>query len=86
MDLLRLLAEPRKLFGGATVVLAVLAGLWAFGQSEGRITTGMYLLLPVVVLSVVAWKVESAVKGWLYLFVGWALGIVAYGALFPMGL
>ena len=86
MDVLRLLAEPRKLLGGATVVLAVLAGLWAFGQSEGRITPGMYLLLPVVVLSVVAWKVERAVKGWIYLFIGWALAIVAYGALFPMGL
>lgn len=84
--MLRLLGEPRKLLGGATVVLAVVAGLWSFGQSEGRVTAGMYLLLPVLVLSVVAWKVESAVKGWLYLLVGWALAFVAYGALFPTGL
>lgn len=86
MDLLRLLVEPRKLLGGATIVLAVVALLWVFGQSDGDLPASTALLLPVVVLSVLAWKHDRALQGWLLLLVAWGLGFVAYGALFPAGL
>ncbi|WP_020580206.1 hypothetical protein [Actinopolymorpha alba] len=85
MDLLRLLGEPRKLLGGVTVIFAVAAGLWAFGQSNGDLPPSLILLVPVVVLSVLGWKHEKAGRGWLYLLVAWGLGFIAYGALFPTG-
>ncbi|SFH30705.1 hypothetical protein SAMN05421678_11592 [Actinopolymorpha cephalotaxi] len=86
MDLLRLLTTPRKLLGGATVVLSALAAVWVFGQNNGRLPAGLVLLLPVVILSVLAWKQRRAGRGWIYLFFAWALAFVAYGALFPGGL
>ncbi len=83
MDLLRLLGEPRKLLGGLTVAASVLALLWVFGRYDGRLPASAALLLPVVVLSVLAWKHDRAVRGWIYLLVAWAFALVAYGALLP---
>jgi hypothetical protein len=85
MDLLRLLGEPRKLLGGATVALSVLAALWAFGQHDGELPASLVLLVPVVILSVLAWKHKKAGRGWVYLLVAWGIGFIAYGALFPTG-
>ncbi len=85
MDLLRLLTEPRKLLGGLTVALSVVAALWVFGQSDGRLPAGTVLLLPVVVLSILAWQQEKVMRGWLYLLVAWGFGLVAYGALGGVG-
>jgi hypothetical protein len=85
MDLLRLLAEPRKLLGGLTIALSAVAGLWVFGQSDGQLPAATLLLLPVVVMSVLAWQQERAFRGWLYLMVAWGFGFVAYGALAGVG-
>ena len=56
-----------------------------FGQSDGRLPAGTVLLLPVVVLSVLAWQQEKVMRGWLYLLVAWGFGLVAYGALGGVG-
>jgi hypothetical protein len=85
MDLLRLLAEPRKLLGGLTIALSVVAGLWVFGQTDGELPAATLLLLPVVAMSVLAWQQERALRGWVYLLVGWGFGLVAYGALGGVG-
>jgi hypothetical protein len=83
MDLLRLLAEPRKLLGGLTIAFTALATLWVFGHYDGRLPAATALLLPIVVLSVLAWQVDRALRGWLYLLAAWACGFIAYGALYP---
>jgi hypothetical protein len=85
MDLLRLLAEPRKLLGGLTIALTALAMLWLFGQYDGRLPAATALLIPIVVLSVLAWQKDRALRGWLYLLAAWAFGFIAYGALYPGG-
>lgn len=85
MDLVRLLGEPRRLLGGLTVISSVLALFWVFGQTDGELPASTLLLLPVVVLSVLAWKHDRAVRGWLYLLVAWAFALIAYGALYPAG-
>jgi hypothetical protein len=85
MDLLRLLAEPRKLLGGLTIAFTALATLCVFGHYDGRLPAATALLLPIVVLSVLAWQVDRALRGWLYLLAAWACGFIAYGALYPGG-
>ena len=85
MDLLRLLAEPRKLLGGLTIAFTALATLWVFSHYDGRLPAATALLLPIVVLSVLAWQVDRALRGWLYLLAAWACGFIAYGALYPGG-
>lgn len=84
MDLLRLVGEPRRLLGGLTVAMTVLAGLWLFGEYDGKLPASIALLLPVAVLSVLAWTHERAFRGWLYLLAAWAFAAVAYGALLPV--
>lgn len=86
MGPIALLARPRVLLGGATVVLSVLAGLYAFGQGKGELPAGVLLLIPVVILAVMGLQSTKTGRGWLLLAVAWAFGFVAYGALFPAGL
>lgn len=83
MGPLSLLAHPRVLVGGATVVVSVLAGLYAFGQGKGELPVGVWLLVPVVILAVLGLRTEKAGRGWLYILISWAFGLIAYGALFP---
>ncbi|MBM7786051.1 hypothetical protein [Tenggerimyces flavus] len=85
MGPLQLLANPKKLLSIVTIAAAVLAGLYAFSQTNGKLPAAAILLLAVVLLAVLAMNKEGG-KGWIWLLVSWAVAVIAYGALFPNGL
>lgn len=85
MDPSDLFKRPRVFLGGATIIAAVVAGLYTFGMSDGM-TQGIWLLVPVIVLALLGMRADRTGRGWLFLLIAWAFGIVAYGALFPGGL
>lgn len=82
MEPLNLLAHPRRLLGGATIIAAVFVGLYSFGMAD-EITTGVWLVIPVVIFALLGVQTEKTGRGWLYLLVSWAFGLMAYGAVFP---
>ncbi|GAB3421609.1 hypothetical protein [Flindersiella endophytica] len=78
-----LFQRPRFFLGVATIIAAVVAGLYSFGMANGVITKGIWLLVPVAALAFLGMRADKTGRGWLYLLISWAFGIVAYGALFP---
>ena len=85
MGPLQLLANPKKLLGVVTIAAAVLAALYSFAQTDGKVEAAMILLAAVVLLAVLAINKEGG-TGWVWLLVSWAVAVIAYGALFPNGL
>lgn len=78
-----LFQRPRLFLGVATIIAAVVAGLYSFGMASGVITQGIWLLVPVVILALLGLRTDKTGRGWLYLLISWAFGLIAYGALFP---
>jgi hypothetical protein len=85
MGPLQLLGNPKKLLGVVTIAAAVLAALYSFAQADGKVEAAIILLAAVVLLAVLAINKEGG-TGWVWLLVSWAVGVIAYGALFPNGL
>jgi len=82
MEPLDLLAHPRRFLGGATIIGAVVLGLYSFGL-EKQMTAGAWLAIPTAILALLGLQTEKTGRGWLYLLIAWAFGLMAYGAVFP---
>lgn len=78
---LSMLAQPRRLLGPLTVAAAIVLAIVAFVYSEG-FPPGMVLLLIAAFLGARGGTHPRFGRGFIYLVAGWALLLVAYGALF----
>lgn len=78
----QILTQPTRPLGTATVVIALLCGVFAYGQEPGRLGAIVVLVLPVVILAAIAMK-RAGIRSWLFLLASWALGVLAAGYLLP---
>lgn len=74
------LEEPKKPLGAVTAVLAAFAGIFMYGQDRTELGTILVFFLPVVVLALYA-RMRAGLRGWIFLAVGWVIGILGLGVL-----
>lgn len=78
---LSLLSRPRLALGMGTVFVSAVLAIVGFVSNEG-FTASMGLLIVVAFLAARGGSHPGLARGWVFLLVSWAVGLVAWGALF----